>query len=517
MDKRGRCDSISGNMKRACRLVAAGVLVLLFALIAGPLLAQDTIGSLSTSAGVRRSRAVSNPNYPVTPGDVYVLSWTIPYQGGGFGEGAGGGGSATGGTSNRLDLYVASDYQVNLEFFGTINAEGLTFQEFRDNVVGQVQNAYPGSTVRLSISTTGEVPVRMVGEVVTSRTIPVWGLTRLGDLPRDLYTDFASVRAIEIQSQDGSTETYDLFQAQRYGDRTENPLLSVGDTIRVPAFDRRVQIQGEVRRPGSYELLPEEGISELIEYAGGYTRRARREDIALTRISEQTRAAQNVRYLTREELAGTSLEDGDVIEIPSRLDNRPVVFLEGAIGEGGAPPNGATRISRTIRGDQRLSDFGPAIQGLFTPVSDLENAYIRRDMEIIAVDLIDLLYGPGTISNDPVLEPEDVLVIPFKQFQVTVLGAVNRPGTYPYVPNKSWRYYIEQAGGFNPDLNDGRAVRILDAEDNEVAKDESIGPEFTIRARRNDVRFWYLRYAGLTTTTIDLVTAILDFIDTVSN
>jgi protein involved in polysaccharide export with SLBB domain len=156
-----------------------------------------------------------------------------------------------------------------------------------------------------------------------------------------------------------------------------------------------------------------------------------------------------------------------------------------------------------------------AASDLFTPASDLENAYLRRDGgSIVPIDLIDLLYGTGSLSADPVLEHEDVLVIPFKQFQVAVLGAVVRPGSYPYVPNKSWRYYVKQAGGINPDLNRGQEVEIRDEEDQVVGKDATIGPEYTIVARRNAVRFWFLRSAELTTTGIDLFNAVYNLLQT---
>jgi polysaccharide biosynthesis/export protein len=498
----------AASITRATAVVA----VLLFVTTLG--FAQESIGSLNANASTRVSRAVSNPNYPVTPGDIYNLTWSTAYNGGTLGTGDGSG--STGENQGEgLVLYVDAEYNVNLEFFGSIDARGLTFQEFRDEVISIVQNAYPGSTIRLTIRSTGEVPVRLIGEVVTARTIPVWGLTRLGDLPDSLFTDYASTRLIEIESADGTTESYDLFRARRFGDRSQNPLLSVGDTIRVPSYNRRVQVSGEVRRPGTYELLPNEGVEKLLELAGGYTNRARLGEISLTQITPDARGAQSVAYLSSAELAESELEDGAVISVPSRLENRPVVFVEGAVAAGGGTPTGSTRISRSIRTDQRLSDFAPSIQGLFTPVSDLENAYIRRgELEMIPVDLIDILYGQGSLSNDPVLEPEDVLVVPFKQFRVTVLGAVNSPGSVPYVPNKTWRYYVEQSGGFNPDLNDRQQVKILDADDNEVAKSEAIGPEYTIRAVRNDVRFWYLRSADLATTSINLFNAIFSLLQT---
>jgi protein involved in polysaccharide export with SLBB domain len=270
-----------------------------------------------------------------------------------------------------------------------------------------------------------------------------------------------------------------------------------------------------VRRPGAYELLEDEGFETLLEFAGGYTAEARTDEVTVTSLAERPATGRVTRYVPADEMDQLELADRDVIRIGSVTEREPVVFLEGALGQEGSQPAGSTRVSRTISADARVSDVARAASSLFTAVSDLENAYLRRaEGEIVPIDLIDLLYGTGSLTADPVVEHEDVLVIPFKQLQVTVLGAVARPGSYPYVPNKTWRYYIEQAGGFNLDLNDRQQVEIVDADDVPVSKDEAIGPEYTIRAARNDARFWYLRTADLTTTTIELFNAIYGLLQT---
>jgi len=475
---------------------------LIFLVVAG-LAAQDSIGSLETPSGVRVSRASSNPNYPVTPGDVYQLTYSAVVRG-------------NGGSSQSLLIFVEPDYTVNLEFLGTIEAEELTFQQLRQRILSLVQQAYPGSTARVTVQTTGEIPIHLRGEVVSARTIPVWGLTRLGDLPDNLFTDYASARSVQITSRDGETNTYDLFRARRFGDSNENPLLEVGDTITAPQYDRRISISGAVRRPGTYELLPEEGAATLLEFAGGMTRTAREDDIRLTRLGEGNQQAVTDHYVTRTELLATALKDQDSVDVPSQLERRPVMYIEGALAESGSP-SGSTRVSRVVRENQRLYDVAQQNQGLFTPVSDLENAYLRRNgNEIIPIDLVDLLHGTGQLTANPVVQPEDVLVIPFKQFQVTVLGGVARPGSYPWVPNRTWSYYVQEAGGLNPDLSGPGAIEVRNAEEVKVDKDEVVGPEYTIVAKRNNVRFWYLRSADLATTTIDLFNAVFSLLQTLN-
>jgi protein involved in polysaccharide export with SLBB domain len=98
--------------------------------------------------------------------------------------------------------------------------------------------------------------------------------------------------------------------------------------------------------------------------------------------------------------------------------------------------------------------------------------------------------------------------------RVTVLGAVNSPGRYPYVPDRGWRYYVDLAGGFSEDLNDFGTVRIRDRDDREVDTDASVGPEYTIVARRDSPRYWLLRSLNVATTTMNFTNALLNLLET---
>ena len=69
------------------------------------------------------------------------------------------------------------------------------------------------------------------------------------------------------------------------------------------------------------------------------------------------------------------------------------------------------------------------------------------------MDLSPMLYDAAFYSDQTVQE-NDVLVVPFKQYFVSVAGAVLKPGRYPYVPDRTYDYYIGLAGG-------GHALHLL--------------------------------------------------------
>ena len=57
-----------------------------------------------------------------------------------------------------------------------------------------------------------------------------------------------------------------------------------------------------------------------------------------------------------------------------------------------------------------------------------------------------MLYDANFYS-DFELEENDILRIPFKQLFVIVSVAVNQPGKYPYIPDRTYDYYVNLAGG----------------------------------------------------------------------
>jgi protein involved in polysaccharide export with SLBB domain len=59
-----------------------------------------------------------------------------------------------------------------------------------------------------------------------------------------------------------------------------------------------------------------------------------------------------------------------------------------------------------------------------------------------------MLYD-SSYRSEYYVEANDVLVIPFRQYFVTVA----KPGRYPYMPDRDWEYYIALAGGFDPVRN----------------------------------------------------------------
>jgi protein involved in polysaccharide export with SLBB domain len=107
------------------------------------------------------------------------------------------------------------------------------------------------------------------------------------------------------------------------------------------------------------------------------------------------------------------------------------------------------------------------------------------------------------------VEHEDTLIIPFRQYFVTVAGAVTKPGRYPYIPDRDWDYYIAMAGGFDPVRNAREKVLIRDMTGKLMQKGDSILPETIITAATNGGLYVFNQVAPIVTTTLSVLSTLI--------
>jgi hypothetical protein len=215
-------------------------------------------------------------------------------------------------------------------------------------------------------------------------------------------------------------------------------------------------------------------------------------------------------FLGEGDVAGNyKLEDYDEVYIPSITDLTPVMFVEGAVGA--AANSELTSSNRVIVRYEAGENYASLVQRnqeWFSAISDTPNAYIERGGERIRINLNPMLYDSG-YRSEYYVEANDVLVIPFRQYFVSVAGAVARPGRYPYIPDRDWEYYIALAGGFDPIRNMGQSVTIRELSGKRMRKRDMIGPETIITASNNGWLYQFNQIAPVITTVLSIVTTFL--------
>ena len=291
----------------------------------------------------------------------------------------------------------------------------------------------------------------------------------------------------------------------------QNPYLRPGDSVILKKCDRMITISGAVKRPGRYELKPGENLKDLVEYyADGLQEQADTSKIQISRITDSDSITGNNTYLTWDEALAYDLKNFDQIFIKTVADMNPVMYIEGAVLKSSSintqnDLEGATKITVQFYKDTNYGFFIKAHKGYFeTPLADLNNAFIYRNNQVIPMDISKVLYDPDFIT-DLKVEPNDVLTVPMRQFFVSVAGSVANPSRYPYIPNKTYEYYIGLAGGFNRSMNKGKAVDIRDADGKKLSKTMVITPESTITAETNSFLYYFNQYAPVITTVLSII------------
>lgn len=354
------------------------------------------------------------------------------------------------------------------------------------------------------------------GEVKSVVEENAWPLRRLSSIIADNLTPYSSTRNVIVTSIDGSVRSYDLFKASRFGAIDQNPYILSGERITVGRMERRVNISGEVERPGTYELLEGENIQSLINYYGsGFTEFADISRIEITRLIDGNNNSNigRILYLSEDDLNNDyELYLYDSVTIPSLKEMKPVAFIEGAIYvSDGVALEASNRKEIRITEGMNYATFIRDNKSLFGATSDLQNAYIIRGDKNIPINLFEYLYDVSFYSEEEV-KPYDILMIPFRQYFVTVSGAVHNPGRYPYIPDRKYDYYVGLAGGFIRSQNVHEAVIIRNINGKRMSKNDFITPETNIEAKTNSFGFFFNQYAPIVTTILSILTSALSIV-----
>jgi protein involved in polysaccharide export with SLBB domain len=123
--------------------------------------------------------------------------------------------------------------------------------------------------------------------------------------------------------------TLDVYDFLTKGEQKGNIGLQDGDIIQVPSYRTRVELAGEIKIPGLFEVLPGESLQDVLNFAGGFSDQAYTARIKVSQISDQQRKLTDVTendYKSHTPLRG----DKYIVErILERYENR--LSITGAV------------------------------------------------------------------------------------------------------------------------------------------------------------------------------------------
>lgn len=360
-----------------------------------------------------------------------------------------------GASSDNFRLRVTPEGTVKLPNLAPVIVSGLTVEQAEQRIIARLRQggfqglgqAGSGTYATASVGKIRSIRVTLVGEVVRPGTYTV---SSLGSVFNALYQaggpnpETGSFRRIQVIRGNRVVRTIDLYDFLLRADQRDNIRLQDQDVIRVAEYQTRVDVQGEVRRPYLFELLPGETFQNLLAFAGGFNEEAYTASLSVRRNTPRER---KVITLTPDEFAQFIPQRGDrytVGRILNRYENR--VQIMGAVMRPGdyALENGVTTVGELIRRADGLR------KDAFTTRANIFREKANTDAINITFDVAKLLNKE--VADIP-LQPQDSVVIQSlrnlrEAYFVFIEGAVNRPDTFNFADNMTVADLITLAGGF---------------------------------------------------------------------
>lgn len=190
----------------------------------------------------------------------------------------------------KYPLTVSEDGYIDIpDEGGRVFTNGVSLKELKRLVAERLSRIYSSyinlanparstAFVDVKLAKVRKLLVYIVGEVKTQGVYTISSsVATLLNLLNNAggVRETGSLREIRIRRADGKIELVDLYDFLITGKiDTKKTRIRFGDYIIIPLKGKSVTIKGEIKRPGIYELTGNEGIKDLIQFAGGMTSNA---------------------------------------------------------------------------------------------------------------------------------------------------------------------------------------------------------------------------------------------------
>ena len=345
---------------------------------------------------------------------------------------------------------ISPDGTINIPDIGIINLNGMTVKDadsYMRRKLGQIYSVDGDdakSEIKLTLGNIRTIQVNMMGEVANPGT---YYLSSLSNLYHALHraggvSPLGTLRDIQLIRKGKVIATIDIYDFIREG-KMNSVILEEGDIVNVPTYKIIVDVDGNVKRPMSYELMEGETIADLIDYAAGFSGDAYIDNV---RIIRKNGKEYQIFTVNKPEYATFKLMEGDQLSVGAMLDRfANKIEIKGAIYR-----PGTYELGDEIQTVSQLITKADGLKGdAFTNRALLTRERQDLTLEIIPVDIKAVLNGT---ASDLKLQKNDVLYIPSIHDlndlgTITVGGEVARPGTFVYAENTSLEDAIMLAGG----------------------------------------------------------------------
>lgn len=348
-------------------------------------------------------------------------------------------------------ISVSAEGKIAIDAVGQLYVSGMTIEAATQKIKNAIANVYSTvgsgqSQVSVSLGKIRTIKVTIIGgkqpgNYSVSSLASVYNALHLAGGPSKNGT----YRNIELIRNNQVIKYIDIYDFLVKGDQSANVNLKDNDVIRIPAYTKRVTIEGEVKRPGIFELKKGETFATLLSFTSGFSESAY---TASVNVIQKTSKEFKVQDISKTDFASYVPQSGDLFrvnKILNRFENR--ITIEGAVFR----PD-----TYSFSEGMRISDLVAKADGL------KEDAYNKRarilrlktnlTAEVINVDLE--LALSGDLNADIVLNKEDVVtvysILEFAEdLKITIDGEIKKPGVYNFYQGLTLNDLLIQAGGLS--------------------------------------------------------------------
>lgn len=344
---------------------------------------------------------------------------------------------------------VTMEGKVNIQYVGQIAVSGMTIEAATQKIKAAIARVYSTvasgqSQVGISLNRIRTIRVTIIG----SKQPGNYSISSLATVYNALFLGGGpgkngSYRNIELLRNNVVYRNVDLYRFLVNGDQSDNVGLKDNDVIRIPAYNQRVTVEGQVKRPGIFEMKKGETFSDLLTFASGFNEFAY---TASVNVLQKTNKEFKVTDIKESEFDSYKPLSGDVFRVSkilNRFENR--IKIEGAVFR----PE-----TYSFYEGMRVSDLISKADGL------KEDAYTNRARIIrlqsdLTTEIVNVNLGQalsGDLDADVPLKREDVVtvysILDFEEeFKITIDGEIKKPGVYQYYDNLTLNDLLVQAGG----------------------------------------------------------------------
>ncbi len=187
----------------------------------------------------------------------------------------------------RFELNVNLDGTIQIPEIGSIVVVGETFEDVKTKISNLIDQSFVGVNIDLSIKNLSAKKISIVGAVKTPGSYLVNPFSTITSALAYSggISEIGTLRKIKLIRNNGDIFYYDLYEFLIFGDRSKDITIEAGDTILIDAANQFVNLSGAVNRPGIYEVLESEKLSDVIGFGLGFTNLANKKSISVSKLN----------------------------------------------------------------------------------------------------------------------------------------------------------------------------------------------------------------------------------------